>query len=1230
MVPVIAMRPITPRIVVVALVAFVISGRLAHPVFSQQDEPESDASSAVQATFSEEIQPLLKTLCLRCHNADKMESGIRLDHLDGTLPDKNLFHWRDVRKQLLGMGMPPEDERQPTAAERDLLVSWIEKAMAIARQRNNERNGLVRRLTVAQYQNTIRNLLKLDETLTAVLPADGISAEGFANNVQTLALSPLLIEAYFNIAEKALELCIVDPAAHPVIQTFQMDLGKGVNPTPIGDKLILGAGSLLIDKPDVVVKELIPAKPFDYTPFSMKKDFEFIEGYRGNDTVRGLREFHSIYHAVFACMRGTNGYPRGAAYETVPGGLLLRPAIPSSEIFGQESTYGPRGNFKVSLRQLPEQGNFRVTVRAARMNDGLLLDTNTAAADRLSPVVVGIADLGQPQQVDVPEEGIYQVDVYAGPEGPALDPPDASQLTEKLVGLWSLDGNTVRTPEKPKLEGKLVGGARFVDSPFGQAVAVDGQSGAVVIPRDAQLKVGDGAFTVAAWIHPRELRQGGIVCLGGYGYVHGWILDMPNSQGVLRLETARPGNIHNGTVQSKPGVLRANQWQHVAVVVERDEKPTRLYVNGYEVGAGKIATWDLDNPDVQLHIGRVQNAQFFAGEIDDVRIYRRALGKAELQALIQPGRRFAYVPAAEKPQNLVLGLDDRYFSGILTQPAFLAVRLPSGPLTVRAQYAGDRAPERIQLTRIDPGAEIGRTFIGFEQRHPTLGVHVGLRRDCGSTLNPVGHPRPVTSFKLTDFVFEDAMNNYPSPDVEQGNMNYLAGFREIGVRSEYSDGRPRPRLRVQSIRFEGPYYEAWPPATHRNLFPESAHGEDTPEYASEVIGNFAERAFRRPLFPAELNSLIELWRETYEQSGDFRGSLRDVFLVVLTSPQFLFLIENSETPEPEDLTEYELASKLSYFLWNGPPDQRLLELAAGGQLRESLEREMLRLIAAPQFDRCVETFTSQWLSLDKFEVLEVDRARYPTLTRDTRTQLRQEPIAFMKHLVQENLPLRSLVRSDFIMANEVVASYYGLGDRTESGLAFVALRHEQSHLGGMLSQASILAGLSDGRNSNPIKRGAWLARKIIAEPPEDPPPNVPQLDENTKEKLTLREKLERHRNQKGCASCHAGIDPWGLPFEEYDAGGLFRTVPVAQTQSTLPDDTEVANVAALKTYLAEDRIDRVAFSFLKHLAVYATGRSLTYNELVYLEEHAIQLKPGGYLLQDLVRFVIQSDLFLKK
>jgi hypothetical protein len=161
-----------------------------------------------------------------------------------------------------------------------------------------------------------------------------------------------------------------------------------------------------------------------------------------------------------------------------------------------------------------------------------------------------------------------------------------------------------------------------------------------------------------------------------------------------------------------------------------------------------------------------------------------------------------------------------------------------------------------------------------------------------------------------------------------------------------------------------------------------------------------------------------------------------------------------------------------------------------------------------------------------------------------------------------------------------------------------------------------------------VKRGAWLARKIVAEPPDDPPPNVPALKEDTRS-LTLRERLERHRNQPGCAQCHTKVDPWGVPFEEFDAAGLFKKEKV-DARSTLPDKTEVADFAALRKHLADDRADQVAFGALKHLAIYATGRNLTYGELEFLRKDALRLKADGYRMQDMIRYVVNSKMFLEK
>ncbi|MFO0872048.1 MAG: DUF1592 domain-containing protein, partial [Pirellulales bacterium] len=544
------------------------------------------------------------------------------------------------------------------------------------------------------------------------------------------------------------------------------------------------------------------------------------------------------------------------------------------------------------------------------------------------------------------------------------------------------------------------------------------------------------------------------------------------------------------------------------------------------------------------------------------------------------------------------------------------------------RYAGSTKLERIAFTRLADDAPVARQFAAFEQRVPLVGVHLGLRRDCGSTLSPVGQPQPVRDTRLTPLVFTGALRNFPSPDVEPDNVNYLAGIREIGVRSEYTDGRDMPRLLIRSVEFEGPYYDDWPPAPHRQLFPPEEVREETADAARRVIGRFATRAFRRPVRDEELVSLVRVFEQSQREGRNWQDSVRNALLVVLTSPQFLLLVETSATPAAEPLDDYELASKLSYFLWNGPPDERLLERAAEGRLRAALEEEVERLIADPRFTRFINEFTGQWLTLDKFAVLEPDRQKFPRLTRDTRAHLRHEPARFLEYLVRENLPARNLLESDFVLANEVVASYYELADRPESGWQFVPIRHQRPELGGLLSQPAVLAGLSDGREGNPIKRGAWLARKIVAEPPDDPPPNVPALQEETGH-LSLRERLEKHRQQPGCAQCHSQIDPWGLPFEEFDAGGRWKKAPV-DARAKLPDGAEVDGFLALRRHLADERLDQVAFSFLKHLSIYATGRSLTYNEVEWLRQHGAELRRDGYRTRDMIRFVVQSPLFLEK
>ena len=975
--------------------------------FAQEEDRNSELVAAqLKSQFRETVQPVLKRYCYRCHDTKKMKSGVRVDILDGSLEDKQLFLLKHVHKQLVDKAMPPEDERQPGIEERKMVTEWVTQALQEGERKVRAKNGLVRRLTVAQYHNTLRDLLGVEDRLADLLPADGFSKEGFKNNGDTLLLTPQMMETYFEIAERALDLCLVDESRNPRIQCFRVELGAGVNKNPPPEKVVLN-GPIVLPQTQYRVREVLPDKPFPFEPHAMQKRFRFIEGYEENATVREWRDFEGLHHSVFAAIEGkhTGGYNYGRSAHFVPEGLLLRPRSPETEK-GSRPARGPSPSISIPMRELPKSGILQVTVEAARYDDGYLPDTRAPASD--GRIVVDTAG-GKEATVELPAAGIYQID-----------------------NVW----------------------------------------------------------------------------------------------------TGQPGD--------------------------------------------DVVTADI--------------------------------GKRTFSKRLKP-----FPPPPDPDGNLV--------------GPFLMARFSAGPITIKVGCGDGRNLKEAWITPVADDSEVAREFASFEKRVPHLSVHMGLRTDVGPRLSRFDVPKPVPSEKIERYSFRAPVSGFASQDTEEDNPNYLAGLQEFGIRSEPTDDRQIPRALIRAIEFEGPYHEIWPPRGHADIFFPSPHRDDPPTYAREVLERFATRAFRRPVTDGELESLLTVWRESKEQTGNFQRSIRNALLVVLTSPQFLYLTEDSASPQAEPLSPHELAAKLSYFLWNTTPDEKLQSLAESGKLRAAVPTEVDRLVADDRFAQFTGEFVHQWLSLDKFDVVNVSWER---MKKETRRELRKEPIHFVTHLIRENLPLRNLLDSDFIVVNDVVAGYYGIGDRTEHGYAFAPVRHESETLGGVLTQVAILSGLTDGHESNPVKRGAWVARKIIAEPPEPPPPNVPDLPRENREKKTLRERLVQHRNQNGCMQCHEKIDPWGLPFEQFDGAGLLKKKKV-DASSTLPDKTEIVNANALKKYLANDRIDQVAFSFLKHLASYATGRTLTFNETEYLKREGRKaLGPSGYRMKDCVRFVIESPLFMKK
>ena len=1011
------MARITQRRVTILAAALPCVGLFSWAVAGRAAEPSAVAAAeaALVAEFAT-VQPILAASCSGCHDAETHESGVRLDDVAAFPVEASLPLWERLAKELGRGTMPPRDAPQPTAAEREQLVAWVGRGIELARSRPVPRHGSTRRLTVAQLGHTLQDLLGIDEDVTGGLPPDAVSRDGFTNQSSTMQVSALHVEAYLAAAQRGLDAALVDPDEPPRIQRVRVELGTGVNPAAATEPLILGHISQLLPNADVLVSEPALQKPFVATAVAMRRHFRFIEGYQGNDTVRGWREFAGLEHAVFACLRGSDGDdvrrivdPRGRNAEVVADGLLLRPSIPGARFLGDASKYGPLPNFKIALRELPRRGRFRVTVRAARVDDGLLVGADDrAATERPVTIRADAADVPGHYRCTVAEPGVYLVDV-------------------RLTGA----------------------------------------------------------------------------------------------------------------------------------------EPRRLLADG--------------------------------------------------------------TPPPEA-RELVLDVGGLHVAAPWYQSAFVVVRLPAGPLAIRAASAGEPV-ERIALVRLAETEPLARRFSVFESRVPRLGVHLGLRRDCGSTLAPVGRPQPVRTAAVTDHVFEGAIANFPDPDVEADNPNYLAGIREIAVRSEYTSDRDVPRLLVRQVEFEGPFLEEWPPASHRGIYDvPGATAADPETRARAILGWFATRAFRRPATVDEIEAVVAIWRRATAAGADFDAAVRDGLLAVLAAPQCVFLVESSHGPEAEPLDSWELAAKLSYFLWNSPPDDRLLALAAAGTLRERLAEEVERMVDDRRFARFADAFTAEWLGLGRFDVVETDRTRHPRLTAHAKASLREEPARLLEHLVRTNAPLADLVASDTVMVNEVVADYYGCGEQVESGFEFVPLRHGRDDLGGLLTLPAVLAGLSDGRAPNPVKRGGWFARAIVGRPPPDPPPNVPKLDDLSQ--LPLRERLEQHRSAQGCTACHEGIDPWGLPFEAYDAAGLFHAG--ADARSQLPDGTTVADFASFRDHVRTHLLDEVVAEFLRRLATYGCGRPPAAADRALLRTAATALRSEGRGLRDALQAVVASECFLTK
>jgi mono/diheme cytochrome c family protein len=551
---------------------------------------------------------------------------------------------------------------------------------------------------------------------------------------------------------------------------------------------------------------------------------------------------------------------------------------------------------------------------------------------------------------------------------------------------------------------------------------------------------------------------------------------------------------------------------------------------------------------------------------------------------------------------------------------------------------------------------------------------------------------PVGTLRLTNnvdnpqvFEFRGRIENHPARPGRVTSRGLSPQTMTITPQNLYDNGRlndrldplAMPRAVVQSIEFEAPVLDVWPPEHHTRILFDSPLRESDPDgYVREVLERFMSRAFRRPATADELDRFKKIYSIFAADVGAMEAAMRDTLAMVLISPQFLYhTVAEERTASPQ----YELASKLSYFLWASMPDDELMALAAAGKLDDPavIRTQVDRLLADERSRDFVDNFTTQWLSIAKMKAVKINTSLFPRFLylvaagerrgtevpyRPTiRDHMHEETVGFITELIQRNASVLNIIDSEFACLNQPLAAHYGVEGVQGHQLRPVPIKPEH-RLGGLLTQGSVLVGNSTGSAPHPIYRAVWLREAILGDEVKPPPAEVPALVDSVgdaaENAVTIKDLLRQHRQVESCHDCHARLDPWGIPFERYSAIGRFQPrVPAAgarvrgfnqqidqdlagyttylasintvkvEADARVPHGHDIDGMRELKDYLLAHHRDDIVNNVLRRLLTYALGRELSWRDRFAVQELVQQSQNNEYKLRDMIVAICQSPTF---
>lgn len=1145
------------------------------------------SAAEVPHDFEKEVKPLLEKFCIRCHGDRKQKGEVRLDELDPDIINgKDAEKWHAALDVINTADMPPEDVKQPSDEERRKIVEWMTLNLKLAKEKKRgEAKTVVRRLTRDQYNNSLQELLGLDVDFSKTLPPEAKSHMGFTNAGESMTISPLHIEYYQEIAREALDKAI-GPKEKPPVSKYRLDFAQNASPKVYTK--IDGYQSINLDGKNYKISILD------------ENNKELAD----NETAPNGLKVEEIKQNITVGFRGSDDRSR---WGMVKDGMILHGSVPHVER-APKSWQGANPNMKMLIRKVfPSEGDFVFRVTATNSNPLPVSEYYLQASK---------AAKAYPNKKDKPVAGTQTF--------------NAANFT--MVQNFKLENNVLVPDDRGSVSSAEV---------------------KVNIPKEGYYHIN----VIRKAVGKKEKKSKFALNLGSYHVSHQFQEKTDKeisttTKKALTLKGSENKKVNTLLIQV-PGKGRIINLSELEIYGPKNKEITDALItmsSTYDKKMGPKALTDgnkdnfahtvtEDNPWIKVELKKPQ-------VIESISIYNREGFEDRFD-----GAEFTY----SQGNNIVAKrtLKDKMrkpvqgkASGLINSTVAFG-KLKAGEYTLSINgnefidfHALTISPAKDNTRDVKTRENIYNKYLASKEKYEktpgSLQAFLGTRTDDGMDHKLFGGSQAYNTpiGKSDTKVFKGRLENLPVPVINPNTNNPLANIMIVGVYNDHlvkDKNLSGPPLKIERMEFEAPYIPQWPTASYKNIFFDSKNKANKEIYTKEILTKFINDAFRKKVDAQTVNIYYNFWKSVRNDFPRYEDGVKEALVAVLCSPEFLFLAEPGQqqkqgTPR---VNEFQLANRLSYFLWNQPPDKRLLDLAYSYRLSTNIDKEIDRMIQDPKSDKFIETFSSEWLRMDRLESMTIDVKKYADYTRFVKADMAKETRAFLTHILKNNMSIQNFIDSDFAMLNQNLAEFYGIKGVQGTNFRPVPLKPEYNR-GGLITQASFLTGHSDGLQAHPIKRGVWLMEKLLDDEPPPPPPNVPALDseEPSFKGLTIKQQLELHREKSSCVDCHLKIDPWGVVFENYDAVGKFQAKADAKTE--LIDGTKLNGINELKKYIKDNKQENVTRSVTKHLLAYSLGRDLSYMDNEDIDQIVNKTMEQNYGFKDLVKNIISHDIFTRR